>query len=371
MDTGAGLDIVIVGGVPGRLHEGPVSAAGHRFHVTRHQLKRFADFTTPARDTLRVDRAALEDFVAAVTPFDAVLCESPEALVLAAEWARQGVLPRAVIAMEIQRLRRVEALRRWYRETEGRDPWPATAAAPWIAWHVMSPALAPPLVAAGVPPGRIHHIPSSSALLRMLLPDADTRLDGGPASDGEPGAGLPEGTVLVPGSGARDRATLLRAAAALPGVPLVIVDEAAARHRDRLAAEGVPVPPTVTFLEPVPLERYVALVRRAAIVVVPLAAGEGGGGHTTVTLAQRLARPLVVSDVPAIRDFVTDGATGLLVPPGDPATLAAAIARLWSDADLRGRLAAHGRATELARAARTWAGVEQALSQALAGLPSR
>lgn len=151
------MDICIVGGVPGRLHEGPVEAGGHRFHVTPHQFKRFADFTSPARDTLRVDRAALAAFVDEASRYDALICESPEAVVLAWEWRRRDARPRAVIAMEIQRLRRVEAIRRWYRAEEGVDPWPVTIAARWIAWHVMSPALAPPLRAAGVPADRIVH----------------------------------------------------------------------------------------------------------------------------------------------------------------------------------------------------------------------
>lgn len=360
------MDVCIVGGVPGRLHQGAVAVGDLRFHVTRHQFKRFADFTTPARDALIVDRAGLEAFVDEASRFDAILCESPEAVVLAWEWRRRGARPRAVIAMEIQRLRRVHALRRWYGDVEGADPWPVTAAAPWIAWHVMSPALALPLVAAGVPDVRVRHVPSSTALLRMLLPDADALLDGGADADGPAGDGLPSGAVLVPGSGARDRATVLRAAALLPDVPLAVVDEFALRHRERLAAEGLPPPPSVTFLAPVALERYIALVRRAAVIVVPLD-GEEGGGHTTVTLAQRLARPIVVSDVPAIADFVEDGVTARLVPPGDPAALAAAVRALWDDAALRARLGAAACAVERERATRTWAGVEAVLEQALRG----
>ena len=38
-------------------------------------------------------------------------------------------------------------------------------------------------------------------------------------------------------------------------------------------------------------------------------------------------------------EVVRDGENGLLVPPGDPAALAAAIERFFSDGELRARLA--------------------------------
>ena len=40
-------------------------------------------------------------------------------------------------------------------------------------------------------------------------------------------------------------------------------------------------------------------------------------------------------------EIVRDGTTGLLVPPGDPATLAAAIERYYSDPALQERLRAN------------------------------
>jgi glycosyltransferase involved in cell wall biosynthesis len=50
-------------------------------------------------------------------------------------------------------------------------------------------------------------------------------------------------------------------------------------------------------------------------------------------------RPLVASDLPSSREVMRDGETALLVPPGDPAALAAALRRLLEDRALAGRLA--------------------------------
>jgi glycosyltransferase involved in cell wall biosynthesis len=49
-------------------------------------------------------------------------------------------------------------------------------------------------------------------------------------------------------------------------------------------------------------------------------------------------RAVVASAVGGLRDLVQDGETGLLVPPGDPKALRAAIDRLLGDEDLRRRL---------------------------------
>lgn len=52
------------------------------------------------------------------------------------------------------------------------------------------------------------------------------------------------------------------------------------------------------------------------------------------------ATPLVTADTPAARELLVDGESALLVPPGDPAALAAALRRLSDDRELLLRLSA-------------------------------
>jgi rhamnosyl/mannosyltransferase len=54
--------------------------------------------------------------------------------------------------------------------------------------------------------------------------------------------------------------------------------------------------------------------------------------------------PVVSTDLPTGVPWVNqDGVSGLVVPPGNPAALAAAITRLGADEDLRSRLGASAR----------------------------
>ena len=68
-------------------------------------------------------------------------------------------------------------------------------------------------------------------------------------------------------------------------------------------------------------------------------------------LAQAMASglPVVTTSVGAILELVQDGKTGLIVPPGNAAALADALARLLSDVALARRLAAAGREHVAAR----------------------
>ncbi len=59
--------------------------------------------------------------------------------------------------------------------------------------------------------------------------------------------------------------------------------------------------------------------------------------------AMRAGRPVVASRVGGLLEIVQDGVTGLLVPPGDPAATAAAIARFLADPEFARRVGEAGR----------------------------
>lgn len=89
------------------------------------------------------------------------------------------------------------------------------------------------------------------------------------------------------------------------------------------------------------LERVEDVYAAADVVVNPATFEEPFG---RVAMEALLAgTPVVASDVGAIAEVLHDGADAILVPPGDPAALARAIAGLLSDPGARARLVASGR----------------------------
>ncbi len=366
------MRVLLVGGLPDRLHDGVVEWAGHQFWMIPHRFDRIVDFSFDLPgDKAKVDRSELDVFIEETRGYDAIFCESPEAFILAQEWRKRGVVPSALLSLEVHSLLRVRVMQEWYKANDGIDPWPYVSRVPWIAWIAASSVQGEGLVAAGVSEKQVHHCVASTATYSLFLPDADALFDGGPEADGKTARGLPSGGVLVPGSGRRDPETHLRAAAALPELPFVVVDAHAEYHRQRLAGTGLVDLPNVQWLDPLPIERFIALLRRARLVVVSLLPGTGDGGHTTVCIAHRLGVAVVCSDVPGIADYVVDGETAHLVTPGDPAALASAVLDLWNDERERKRLARGGSKAEHARVKAFEECFLSALDAARAGLAER
>ena len=98
----------------------------------------------------------------------------------------------------------------------------------------------------------------------------------------------------------------------------------------------------VGFVPPSQLGPY---YERAAVVVCP-SRREGYGVVAREAMAH--GRPVVATSVGGLLDAVEDGATGLLVPPRDPAALRRALERLLGDAELRAQLGAAAREKALA-----------------------
>jgi glycosyltransferase involved in cell wall biosynthesis len=79
--------------------------------------------------------------------------------------------------------------------------------------------------------------------------------------------------------------------------------------------------------------------------------------------------PLITADTPAARELLVDGESALLVPPGDPAALAAAVRRIAADTALAAHLSGGGlytyqqRASERVLGARWRAVLERAIGR--------
>jgi glycosyltransferase involved in cell wall biosynthesis len=81
----------------------------------------------------------------------------------------------------------------------------------------------------------------------------------------------------------------------------------------------------------------------AALDIVVLTSSRGEGVPQSITQALAMGRPVVATDVGGVGDAVRPEATGLLVPPDDPAAMTGAIDRLLRDPALAARLGQAGR----------------------------
>lgn len=88
----------------------------------------------------------------------------------------------------------------------------------------------------------------------------------------------------------------------------------------------------------------VGLVYSSADVVVQPAIHPEGFGRVVVE-AQLAGIPVIATDIGGAQELIEDGASGLLVPPGDPAALRTAIARALRCPDLTRRLVDGGTAS--------------------------
>jgi glycosyltransferase involved in cell wall biosynthesis len=127
------------------------------------------------------------------------------------------------------------------------------------------------------------------------------------------------------------------------GMNLVVAGDGPLRTR---------IPGALGFVPHDELQRHYA---RAAVVACP-SRREGFGVACLEAMAH--ARPVVATNVGGLRDLVTDGETGLVVPPRDPAALREALDRLLGDRGLRRRLGAAAR--ERARDRFSWDAVTDA-----------
>ena len=139
---------------------------------------------------------------------------------------------------------------------------------------------------------------------------------------------------------ARDFATLAAAAAGLDARVQIVGKPRSVRD--------VVLPRNVS-VDTVSYERLRELYAQAAVVVVPQRRdgypyGSEGGGITASLEAAASARPLVVTERAMLRDYVTDGDNGLVVPAEDPTALREGIERVLGDPAFAEKLGAAGRA---------------------------
>jgi glycosyltransferase involved in cell wall biosynthesis len=179
----------------------------------------------------------------------------------------------------------------------------------------------------GVPAGRFVFIPFKVNQFEMVMST--------PVTDG--------GYLFCGGKTRRDFDTFIAAVSGLP-YPVKIVttaNEDIAQHGSFLA-EQRQFPPNVEVVRLDGSARpFIDLVAASRAVVMPIKPDICGVGIGVYLLGMALRKCVIVAAGPSTTADL-EGGLAMVVPPENPAELRAAIERVWTDAQLRERIAARG-----------------------------
>lgn len=201
----------------------------------------------------------------------------------------------------------------------------------------ISPAVRDRLIAGGVPPQRVEVI-ADAVDTRRLQP-----VHRGEEVRARLGAGVEHCVVLAVAALVRRKGldVLLEAIGGLGAARMRVLVWIVGRGEERAALEQqarqLGVAAQVSFLG---WRDDIADLLHAADIVVMPSRQEGMGVAALEAMA--VGRAVIASDVGGLRHAVVHERTGLLVPPADAPALAAALARLLRDPELRQRLGAQG-----------------------------
>jgi len=131
----------------------------------------------------------------------------------------------------------------------------------------------------------------------------------------------------------------------VPEAHLVVIGKPKAKSRIPALIDRLGIGDAVEFVSGVTTERIVELYAEAEVACVP---SLYEGFSLPAVEAMACGVPVVGTTGGAVPEVIgTDGETGLLVPPGDPEALAAALRRMLGDPALRARIGAAGKARAL------------------------
>lgn len=188
------------------------------------------------------------------------------------------------------------------------------------------------VVRSGVDPSRVHVVPSGVEL-GMFVAGGD-----------DPLAAVPRPRVVFVGRlcAQKDPLTLVRAVPLLrTDASVVVVGDGPLRAEVEDEVRRLGVGDRVHLVGAVPRSRVPSYLAGGDVFVLPSRYEELG---TAIVEASAAGLPLVASRTGGIPDVVDDGVDGLLVDPGSPAAVAAAVDRVLADADLARRLGGAARA---------------------------
>lgn len=225
--------------------------------------------------------------------------------------------------------------------------WPAQATALTVA----SRALERRARDLGAPADRVHYVPNGLPAARFaeLAPDPEASAAVQAAALGPGGPAILLYTRFVEFDPALPARLIAAVRATCPGARLLIAGRSADGRPEAAldaAAARLGVGDAIIRLGWIDPAKLGAIAGACALAVHPFDDTLLNRAKCSVKLLELMATatPVVTTRVGENAEMIEDGDSGLLVPPGDEASLAAAVSRLLTDPDLRDRLGQAARA---------------------------
>jgi glycosyltransferase involved in cell wall biosynthesis len=179
----------------------------------------------------------------------------------------------------------------------------------------------------GLPPERVLVVPNPAP----DLPELPTR------DEARAALSVPGRLIAFAGRLGRQKALEigLAAVAQVGDVSLVLAGDGPEREPMEARAAELGLADRVRFVGSLPRRGVLELFRGADATL--LSSSWENFPHTVVE-SLAVGTPVIATRVGGVPEVLTDGENGLLVPPGDPDALAAAIRRFFEEPGLRGRL---------------------------------
>lgn len=132
----------------------------------------------------------------------------------------------------------------------------------------------------------------------------------------------------------------------LPGMTLFVAGDGPARSEieSLIASESIS---NVVILGLLSRTEMVDMYKRAQVVLIPSCTVSGVQEATSLSALEAMSWgiPVVASDIGGLREIITDGVDGILVPEKSPSAIAQAVLKIANDEELRRRIARTAKGT--------------------------
>ena len=202
---------------------------------------------------------------------------------------------------------------------------------------VVSRSMASRLLDLGVPPSKVHVAPMGVDLRSRFIPDETRR---------SPRTLISAGRLVEKKGVIHLLEALPQVLARHPDIRLTIAGGGPEEPRLQARAASLGIADRVEFLGPLENRRLPPVYQSGGIAVFPFVVSKSGdqeGLGLVVVEALGCGCAVIASDLPAIRDVVSDGETGKTVQPANPEALARTIVALLDDYHQCAPLASNGR----------------------------